>query len=307
MIRTTFTVPGDAGPLTGLRWGGDDPDRSTVLLVHGTGFCASVWNAVALDLVDDFDVVALDRRGHGGSVKPDDTYDFEDFADDIETLIDAFDLDGAFGLGHSAGGTDLLLAAARRPGAFERLVVIEPTLMDPDDPGRDLASSPGPDQAELENMSRRRATFPSRQAALDRLDGRGIFTGWRRELLEAYVADAFEERPDGEVALCCSPMLEGAMLRRIAAAMNGTHPAGTFERVREISCPTLIATTEHSNPSYARMADVALRLVPGAFLEHLPGVGHAVPQVAPETVAALARRFWTSPGVTAPVPGDGPP
>lgn len=52
-------------------------------------------------------------------------------------------------------------------------------------------------------------------------------------------------------------------------------------------------TTERSNAAYKRMADVAGRLIADATIEHLPGVGHAVPQVAPERIATLARTLWT--------------
>ncbi len=290
--RTTFTVPVSAGPLACTRWATDNPGRPTALLVHGTGFCASVWNAVARDLVADFDVVAFDRRGHGASAKPDDAYEFGDFADDAVALVDALGLDGAYGIGHSAGGTDLLFAAARRPHAFARLFVIEPVAMDPKEPTRGVASAPGPDPAYRERIHHRRVDFPSRQEAVDRLEGRGIYAGWHPDLLDAYVTDGFESLQDGRLTLRCSPAIEGAMLRPIYDAMDGTHPTPPFEFLTDLGCAVLIATTEHSQPCFKRMADVARQLIADATIEHLLGVGHAAPQVAPERVASLARRFW---------------
>jgi pimeloyl-ACP methyl ester carboxylesterase len=235
VTRATFTVEASEGPLACTRWGTPDASRPTALLVHGTGFCASVWNTIAADLAGDFDVVAFDRRGHGASTKPDDAYGFDDFADDIVELADALGVGGAYGIGHSAGGTDLLLAAPRRPDAFARLLLIEPTIMDPREPTRDVASAPGPEQQA--RLQRRWATFPSRQAARDRLEGRGIFAGWHPELLDAYITDGFEPLPDGHVTLRCTPVIEVSMLRRIWAAMDGTHPTNTFECLNEIHCP----------------------------------------------------------------------
>ncbi len=46
-------------------------------------------------------------------------------------MIDALDLRDVYGIGHSAGATDLLLAAKLRPERFTRLFVMEPTVMDP--------------------------------------------------------------------------------------------------------------------------------------------------------------------------------
>lgn len=289
---TRFTVTGPAGALACTRWG--TRGRPTALLAHGTGFCASVWSTIALDLARDFDVIAFDRRGHGASAKPDDAYELDDFADDVVAVVDALALDAAYGIGHSAGGTDLLLAAPRRPRSFARLFVIEPTVMDPDDPIRDLEVAPGPDQAALDRFRRRRATFPSRTDARGHLDGRGVFAGWQHDLLEAYVSDGFETGVDGRVTLRCTPAIEAAMLRSIAAAMNGTHRRATFHALKEIRCPVLVATTERSNDRYERMAKALQRVVADTTIEHLLGAGHAVPQVDPHRIAARARAFWGS-------------
>jgi pimeloyl-ACP methyl ester carboxylesterase len=299
----SFEVEASAGPLNCIRWGAVDSTRPMALLVHGTGFCASVWNIVASDLARDFDVVAFDRRGHGASTKPDDAYGFDDFADDICEVADALGLEAAYGIGHSAGGTDLLLAATRRPDAFAQLLLIEPTVMDPHEPTRDVASAPGPDPA---IRQRRWATFPSRQAARDRLEGRGIFVGWQPDLLDAYITDGFEPLADGHVALRCTPVIEESMLRHIWAAMDGTHPTRTFECLSEIRCPVLVVTTANSNPRFTRMADIARRHIANATIEHLSGLGHAAPQVAPERIAALARRFWNPTAETSRGPGRSP-
>jgi len=46
-----------------VRWG--DGDKPPALLLHGTGFCADVWDELARDLASNYAVYALDRRGHG--------------------------------------------------------------------------------------------------------------------------------------------------------------------------------------------------------------------------------------------------
>ena len=100
--------------------------------MHGTGFVAEVWDDVARELASDYSVYALDRRGHGDSHKPAaNRYHFQDFAEDVCTAIEALDLSNIYGIGHSAGATDLLLAAKLKPARFSRLFVMEPTVMDP--------------------------------------------------------------------------------------------------------------------------------------------------------------------------------
>ena len=102
------------------------------LLVHGTGFVAEVWDEIARELSSRYTVYGIDRRGHGASHKPaGDRYHFLDFASDVCAVVEALDLTDIFGIGHSAGATDLLLAATLMPARFSRLFVMEPTIMDP--------------------------------------------------------------------------------------------------------------------------------------------------------------------------------
>jgi len=68
------------------------------------------------ELASDYTVYALDRRGHGDSHKPAaDRYHFLDFAEDVCAVIETLGLSNIYGIGHSAGATDLLLAAKLNP------------------------------------------------------------------------------------------------------------------------------------------------------------------------------------------------
>lgn len=289
-------VATDAGHVTVHRRAA--PGRPVALLTHGTGFCAATMLGVAEVLAPHFAVCAIDRRGHGASSAPDDAYDLTDFARDIVCVIDALGLQGAYGVGHSAGATDLLLAAAERPDAFTRLFAVEPTAMDPSEPGIRAELAPAHAQS-LENFARRRTTFASRDEVLARYTGRGAFTGWRPDVLEAFVRDGFADQADGAVTLRCTPAHEVAMLRQIFAAMEGTYRVDAephpFDALARVGQPTLVVTTEHSPTIYDRMAEVVRRLVSQSEHLQLDGLGHSAPQVDPERVAAEALRFWRGP------------
>lgn len=271
------------------------PGRPVALMTHGTGFCATTWNGVAELLAGQFELCAIDRRGHGASTAPDDAYDFTDFADDAARVIDALGVRDACAVGHSAGATDLLLAAAARPDAFRRLFVIEPTAMDPFDDVVNDDLVPLHAQA-LADFARRRATFASRAEVLERYTGRGAFAGWRDDLLEAFVRDGFTDEIDGSVSLRCTPAREVAMLRHIFAAMEGRYRRGErdhpFAALPRVHHPTLVVTTEHSQPVYGQMSSAIRRLIPHTSHVHLEGVGHTVAQVDPDRVATEVLRFW---------------
>lgn len=71
------------------RWG-EQPDRPTLLLVHGYPDSASVWRPVAEQLAAHFQVVAYDVRGAGQSSHPQltEAYDLEHLVDDFITVVD---------------------------------------------------------------------------------------------------------------------------------------------------------------------------------------------------------------------------
>ena len=288
----TFTVDNGAIRLGLYRWG-EPRGRPAVLLSHGSAFCAAVWQRVAEALSSEFVVYALDRRGHGASSKPVAGYEFADFADDMVAVVDTLQLSAAYAFGHSAGATDLLLTAARRPHAFRRIFAMEPTAMDPSLP----AAAPSEHGAgRLEEALRRRATFASFEHAIEHYRARGIFQSWLPELLSAYVHHGFESLQDGSVTLRCTPAIEHALLVPIVSVMNGTYQGDArgnpFETLSQIGCPTRIATTEGSQPIFKHMAEAARRLIPNATSHHFAGVGHSVAQVQPAAVAAAALRFW---------------
>lgn len=295
---SSVTVAASCGDLVVHRWGVDD-GRPAALLTHGTGFCGPVWAGVVEHLRDRFVVHALDRRGHGRSAKPADAYDFRDFADDAVRVIDALGLTAAYGIGHSAGATDLLLASVQRPHAFRCLFAIEPTAMDAAAPAR-RPERDEPHAAVLASIVRRTSRFAGRAEVVERYRSRDAFAAWRPDLLEAYVDGGFHDLPDGSVALSCAPEIERSMLSRIFAVMEGRYTGdgdgstvgNPFAALSEVPCPTVIATTAHAEDIYGAMADDARRVVPGCLVHHFDGAGHAVAQEDPDAVAAAALTFW---------------
>jgi pimeloyl-ACP methyl ester carboxylesterase len=78
-----------------------------------------------------FDVIAPDLPGCGESDRPsprDYGYDGDAFVATLLGFLDALDVERATLVGHSMGGAISLLAAARHPDRFEKLVVIDPVV-----------------------------------------------------------------------------------------------------------------------------------------------------------------------------------
>jgi 2-(acetamidomethylene)succinate hydrolase len=98
-----------------------------VVLLHGTSANHAVWEPVGDALVTGATVVALDQRGHGRSDKPATGYRGEDFVTDVETVLDALGIERAVVAGHSLGGRNAWLAAARLPDRVSGAVVVDYT------------------------------------------------------------------------------------------------------------------------------------------------------------------------------------
>lgn len=98
-----------------------------VVLLHGTSANHAVWEPVGDALESRATVVALDQRGHGRSDKPAAGYSGDDFVSDVVTVLDALGLDRAVVAGHSLGGRNAWLTAARHPDRVSGAVVVDYT------------------------------------------------------------------------------------------------------------------------------------------------------------------------------------
>jgi pimeloyl-ACP methyl ester carboxylesterase len=85
-----------------------------VVLIHGWPLNMHMWEYQVNDLVNaGFRVIKYDRRGFGKSDKPWDGYDYDTFADDLQTLLTTLDLQNAVLVGFSMGGGEVVRYISR--------------------------------------------------------------------------------------------------------------------------------------------------------------------------------------------------
>ena len=121
MAQDHIVVSADETPIASGRSGSGPP----ILLVHGAIGDRTSFRLVEPMLAERFTVVAVDRRGHGGSGDSSSPYaieqEFADIAAVADSLSEPVDV-----LGHSYGATVALGAALLTPN-IRRLILYEPS------------------------------------------------------------------------------------------------------------------------------------------------------------------------------------
>lgn len=258
-----------------------DGHRPT-LLCHATGFNGGAWGPLAAALGGDFDRWAMDFRAHGSSTLADGArLEWAAMCDDVLATVDALQVEPGtlLGIGHSMGGCALVLAEQARPGTFAGLWLFEPVIA----PWERLAPGQLGANPLADGAARRRAAFPSFEAALSNYAAKPPLSALRADALHAYVHAGFRAGEDGQVHLTCRPEHESAVFR----ATGGNQ---AFDRLPEVGCPARIGKGGDEVGVAAFAAPVADALPLGA-LEEYPHLGHFGPLESPTELARSIQRF----------------
>ncbi|WP_028936191.1 alpha/beta fold hydrolase [Pseudonocardia spinosispora] len=89
-------------PTRALRAG--DPDRDSVVFLHGTSGHLEAFSRNLVAHAEHFDCHAIDMLGHGYTGKPDRPYEISDYVTHLVDYLDAVGIDRAHIVGESLGG-----------------------------------------------------------------------------------------------------------------------------------------------------------------------------------------------------------
>jgi pimeloyl-ACP methyl ester carboxylesterase len=251
-------------------------EGSPLLFVHAAGLHGRVFRPLAGHLRTRFHSWAIDLRGHGDSgLPPQGLTGWHEFHRDVVAAVDH--LGGhVTAVGHSMGGAALLMAVAARPAAFRALFFCEPAIIHRDEalPGEVMQT-----QARLVEITRRRrATFPSRAAALENLCRKPPTSQLNAAALAAYVEHGFAD-DGGAVRLKCPPEFEAIVFA--LSAEQDPEPG-----YRAVSCPSFVAFGSATDAMQKRSAAaVAARM--GVTPIEVEGQGHFAPLENPARFADL--------------------
>jgi pimeloyl-ACP methyl ester carboxylesterase len=203
-----------------LDWGGSG---RALLLMHGGGDSAHVFDDMAPVLAKRYRVVGFTRRGHRGSSAPTTGYGFVRLAEDAVRVMDAVGLERPAVVGHSGAGEEMHVLGARYPTRIAGLVYVDAAFDRGDDADseaynavrRTLPGAPGPGPGDLVSFTALRSFFANIQGL---------------PFPEAYLRARWVGNPDGTVARMWAPdrPIIQSMSKELQAAYNPYKP----ERIR---------------------------------------------------------------------------
>ncbi|MCL4133004.1 UNVERIFIED_CONTAM: hypothetical protein GTU68_037331 [Idotea baltica] len=82
------------------------------------------WQSIARKLQDEYQVILVDQRNHGRSMRSK-TFSYEMMADDIIDLMDHLGIQQANILGHSMGGKTAIQTTISYPDRIKKLIVVD--------------------------------------------------------------------------------------------------------------------------------------------------------------------------------------
>jgi pimeloyl-ACP methyl ester carboxylesterase len=220
-----------------------------LVLLHGGLSDSREWRRQFEDLSDEFDVVAWDAPGCGGSSDPEDSFRLPDYADVLAAFIDALELERPHVVGLSFGAGLALELYRRHPQLPASLVLASAYA--------GWAGSLSPDVVE------ERLQAVLRQAVLP-----------PDEVVAEWLPSLFASSPPSEV------------VNEVASIMRDFHPAGTRilahsfaeadlrDVLPRIGVPTLLLYGDSDLRSPLSVAEELHAAIPQSTLVVLTGVGH---------------------------------
>lgn len=242
-----------------------------LLLLHGGFGDGRDWGRQLGGLSDEFDVVAWDAPGCGGSDDPPAVMTMADYADAAADLVAALGLDRPHVCGLSFGA-GLALAVYRHHPHLVRSLVLAGAYA-----GWKGSLPPAEVRARLERVRAEIAQPPA---------------GWVDGYLPGFFAGPV---PPETIELVRSIMLD-VRPAGVLPMLTAFAEADLRDVLPTIAVPTLLLYGDADARAPRPVAEALHAAVPGAELVWLPGVGHAANLEAPAAFDAEVRRFLRTAG-----------
>src|SRR6266446_9410998 len=242
-----------------------------LLMIMGLGASSAAWDPELVeDLARTFRVITFDNRGTGQSDKPDAPYSIEMFADDAASLLKKLDISRAHVFGVSMGGMIAQEFALRHPARTVTLTLGCTTA------GGQHSVPPPPESMKV-------LTAPRVGVSPEEI----IRRGWPLSYTPDYIEKNRTKLEAAIPRLLKHPTPPFAFQRQLEA----TYTLKTWDRLPEISAPTLVITGAQDCLIPARNSELLAERIPGAKLHLIQDVGHAFMNQSPREFMSVFVPF----------------
>ena len=226
-----------------------------LLLLHGFGNEAHIWDDFAPVVAPYYRTLALDHRGHGDSAwDPEHRYDLDAMVADVEAVTAGLGIERAVVIGHSLGGRIATLYAGRHPERMAGLVLV--------DIGPELDPR-GVTRIRVETASNAEPRFDTPEEYARALSLR--YPAAKPPALLRMARHETTRREDGRLALKQDPALRRFRREETPeqeAAREAAVIEAQWDALRRVPCPTLVvrgAASDVLGPDVAdKMVDEVL-------------------------------------------------
>ena len=262
-----------------------NPNNPAVLMIMGAGGQAILWPLELIEPIvkEGYHVVRFDNRDVGLSTWIDNyesnPYTLEDMADDSIGLMDALKIKQAHFIGASMGGMIAQLATIKYPKRVLSLTSWMSTYSfdDPDLP---------PMTAEVQALVTKMMTSPPQT---------------REEIIESsvtmYKTLAGNRFPLNEkrIRAMAETSFERGYNPKNSHGLAAMKPGSRLNALRSLDVPTLVIHGDEDPIINYIHGVVCAKVIPGAKLHVLKGVGHDIPlEILPETVPVILKHLGST-------------
>ncbi|MEU1076119.1 MULTISPECIES: alpha/beta hydrolase [unclassified Streptomyces] len=250
-------------------------DGRVLVLAHGFGCDQNMWRLVLPALAAEYRVVLFDYVGSGradASAWDERRYSsLEGYARDVLEVCEELDLRDVTFVGHSVSAMVGVLAAAKAPQRFSRLVMVAPSPCYIDDAGYRGGFSADDIDELLESLE-------------------SNYLGWSAAMAPVIMGNA--DRPELGEELTASFCATDPDMAQVFA--RTTFLSDSREDLKTVTVPTLVLECTQDMIAPREVGAFVHAAIPGSRLVTLEATGHCPQLSAPEATAAAITSFLGS-------------
>ncbi len=236
-----------------------------VLIIHGNRDKKDYFSSITKALEQNYEVYAIDLRGHGNSDKPESGYNLEEFLEDIRQFIIKMKFGSLNIIGHSLGATLAMKTALNNPNV-ENLILL----------GASANFHP---------------SFRPENIRVNSIDNTNLNEDAVKDAIQNSIAPYFflEEYPDVKEMITRHWREIPSYMQR-ALVMELKHP-DMREEISAIKSKTLVIAGEKDRITTVEQCKYVAEKIKGSELKIIQGAGHFMFLEKPDEVISVIGRF----------------